>query len=189
MTDFKKNVALRLCVTATFSALLVAGKQALAILPNVEIVTLLIALCAFVWGVGYALPAVFVFIAVDVAIYGVNTWVISYVIHWNAVALAFWLLAKVKPKNKALTVFSATVLAVFLTACFGVLTSAVDTVVGFTGKGFFTDFSEFAKRFAAMYVAGISFFVTHVVCNAVLFSVAFLPLWEVNAKAKLRMFG
>lgn len=182
-----KRAALKLCVTAMFSALLVGGKQALAILPNVEVVTLLVAVCAFVWGLSVAMPAVFVFIAVDVAIWGINTWIISYVIHWNVVALCFWLLSKILKRKLSTAVF-ATVTAVLLTVAFGVLTSAVDTVIGFTGSGFFTDFSQFFTRFAAVYVAGISFYVTHVVCNAALFATAFLPLVLLNKKAKTKMF-
>ena len=78
-----KNIALKLCVTAMFAAVLVAGKEALAFLPNIEVVTIFIALCAYVWGLSVAIPAVLVFIAVDMAIWGINTWVISYLIHWN----------------------------------------------------------------------------------------------------------
>lgn len=184
-----RNVTLKLCITAMFSAMIVGGKQALAAIPNVEIVTLLIALCGYVWGLSVAIPAVLVFIAVDTAIWGVNTWVISYLIHWNVVAIAFWLLSKVKTKNNRLVTILATVLAVALTLCFGVLTSAVDTLIGFTGKGFFVDFSQFFKRFGTMYLAGISFFVTHIVSNALLFAVSFVPLTKLNRKLQVRLFS
>lgn len=175
-------------ITAMFSALLVGGKQALVAIPNVEVVTILIALCAYVWGPGVCLPAVFVFIACDVAIYGVQTWVISYVIHWNVVAIAFWLLSKIKT-GKVLTAVLATATATILTATFGVLTSFVDVCIGYVGgEGFFFDWHNVAQRFVAMYVAGIAFYVTHVVCNFSLFTVAFLPLQKINQKAKLRLF-
>lgn len=182
-----KNVALRLCVTAMFSALLVGGKAALAVIPNVEVVTIVIAVCAYVWGLSVAMPAVFVFIAVDAAIWGVNTWVVSYVIHWNAVALGFWLYSKFRPNNKILTAVFATLLAIVVTALFGVLTSAVDTLIGFTGVGFFVDFENFFPRFAVMYVAGVPFFATQIACNAALFAVAFFPLVVVNTRAKARL--
>lgn len=183
-----KNHTMYIVITAMFSALLVGGKQALAVIPNVEVVTILIALCSYVWGLGVCLPAVFVFIACDVAIYGVNTWVISYLIHWNVVAVAFWLLSKIKT-GKVLTVVLATALAVVLTSCFGVLTSFVDVCIGYVnGEGFFFDWQNVGKRFVAMYVAGIAFYVTHVVCNFSLFAVAFLPLQKINQKAKIRLF-
>lgn len=187
MNQSTKNKALYLATTAMFSALLVGGKQALAVVPNVEVVTLFVALCAFVWGARVALPAVFVFIACDVAIWGVNTWVISYVLHWNAVALVFWLVGKIK-LGKVATVVVVTIFAVALTALFGVTTSIVDTLVGYTGKGFFVVTEDFWQRFCVVYLAGTSFYLTHIACNALLFALAFLPLKNVNERAKMQ-FG
>ena len=183
-----KNITLRVCVTALFAALLVGGKEALAVLPNVEVVTLFVAVCATVWGLAVVLPAVFVFIAVDVAIWGFNTWVISYLVHWNVVAVVFWALSLWRLRNKYFKAVFATILALIVTVCFGVLTTAVDTTIGFTGQGFFTDFSDFGRRFAALYLAGVPFFVTHVVANTLLFAVAYLPLVILNEKVKLRLF-
>lgn len=183
-----KNNAALIAVSAMFAAILVGGKEALAVLPNIEVVTLIIAVCAYVWGLAVVLPAVNVFIAVDMAIWGVNTWVISYLIHWNIVAVCFWLLGKVKFNRKVVTIVFATALAVVLSALFGVTTSAVDTLVGFTGKGFFVDFDNVFQRFAVMYVAGVSFYVTQIVGNFALFAVAFGPLVAVNRKAQLRLF-
>ena len=186
----KYNAAL-IAVSALFAALIVGGKEALAVLPNIEVVTLLIALCAYVWGPVVVFPAVNVFIAVDMAIWGVNTWIISYFIHWNTVALVFWLLGKAQlvtgKRHKAVEITTVTVVAAVLTTLFGVVTSAVDTLVGYTGKGFFVDFDNFFHRFAVMYVAGGGFFVTQIVCNTVLFATAFIPLVAINRKAKLRL--
>lgn len=182
-----KNITLRVCITALFAALLVGGKEALAALPNVEVVTLFIAVCAYVFGLAVAMPAVFVFIAVDVAIWGFNTWVISYIVHWNVVALVFWAFSLWRLQNVRLKAAFAAVLACVLTVLFGILTTAVDTTIGFTGKGFFTDFSEFSRRFAALYVTGAPFFVTHVLSNTLIVAVAFVPLVMLNAKIKVRL--
>ena len=187
MKQSTKYSAALIAVSAMFAALLVGGKEALAVLPNIEVVTLLVALCAYVWGPVVVFPAVNVFIAVDMAIWGVNTWIISYFIHWNSMALGFWLLGKAKFRHKAVEVVCVTSLAAVFTVVFGVLTSAVDTVVGYTGKGFFVDFDNVLYRFAVLYVNGVSFYVTQIVCNLVLFAVAFLPLVAVNRKAKLKL--
>ena len=188
MKRFPKYNAALLAVSAMFAALLVGGKEALAALPNIEIVTLLIALCAYVWGPIVVFPAVNVFIAVDMAIWGVNTWIISYFVHWNLVAVSFWLLGKAHFRHKAVEVVCVTVLAVVFSALFGVLTSAVDTVVGFVnGKGFFVDFDNVFVRFVLVYGRGVAFYVTQIVCNLVLFATAFLPLEAVNRKAKLKL--
>ena len=172
-----------------FAALLVGGKEALAALPNIEVVTVLTAVCAYTWGLAVILPAVNVFIAVDAAIWGINTWIISYFIYWNLVALCFWVLSKAHFCKKVIEIACATALATVLTAFFGVLTTAVDTLVGFTGRGFFFDFENVLKRFAALYATGVPFFVTHIVCNFALFAVAFLPLIALNRKAKLRILA
>ena len=170
-----------------YAALLVGGKEALAALPNIEVVTIFTAICAYSWGLAVVLPAVNVFIAVDMAIWGVNTWIISYFIHWNFVALCFWALGKVTFRYKWQKVVFSTIFAVVLTALFGVLTTAVDTVVGYTGKGFFVDFDNVMQRFCALYATGVPFFVTHIICNFVLFATAFLPLERLNDKARLRI--
>ena len=186
---YRRNHALYIAVTAMFSALLVGGKYALSMLPNVEVVTIIIALCAYVWGLKVALPAVFVFISLDVAFFGLNTWVISYLVHWNLLAVAFWGISKIK-LNNVMQVVTATILAVVATALFGVLTSAVDTCIGFVqGGGFFFDFDNFGKRFVAMYIAGVSFYITQILCNLALFSIVFLPLVKLNQRAKLKLFG
>ena len=181
-----KYSAALIAVSAMYAALLVGGKEALAALPNIEVVTILIAVCAYVWGPAVVFPAVNVFIAVDIAIWGVNTWIISYFIHWNFVALIFWLMSKLPFRRNvfrvALAVFAATV----LTVCFGVLTSFVDVMVGYAG-GFWVNFENVFGRFAVMYAAGVWFFVTQTVCNVLLFAVAFLPLVKLNQKALLRL--
>lgn len=185
----KKRSAALVAVSAMYAALLVGGKEALAALPNIEVVTLLIAVCAYSWGLAIALPAVNVFIAVDMAIWGVNTWIISYLIHWNVLAVCFWVLSRARFGKKAVEITCATALATALTALFGVLTTAVDTLVGFTGRGFFFDFENVFKRFAALYATGVPFFVTHLLCNFALFAAAFLPLERLNRKAKLRILS
>ena len=189
MKRSSKRSAALIAVSAMYAALLVGGKEALAALPNVEVVTLLIAVCAYSWGLAVVLPAVNVFIAVDMAIWGVNTWIISYFIHWNVLAICFWVLSRARFGKKAVEITCATALATALTVLFGVLTTAVDTLVGFTGRGFFFDFENVFKRFAALYVAGVPFFVTHVVCNFALFAAAFLPLERLNNRAKLRILA
>ena len=184
----KKSAAL-IAISAMYAALLVGGKEALAALPNIEVVTIFTAVGAYCWGLAVILPAVNVFIAVDMAFWGINTWIISYLIHWNAVALSFWALSKARFKHKGIQVLCVTALATVQTVLFGVLTSAVDTLVGFTGRGFFFDFENVLKRFAVLYVNGVPFFVTHILCNFALFATAFLPLARLNDKAKLRILA
>ena len=190
MKSKAKHSTALICISAMYAGLLVGGKAALSAIPNVEIVTLLIALCAYCWGLGVALPAVGAFIVVETIFYGFNTWVISYIIHWNAVAIAFWLVSLVKTKNNVVKAVFATVLAVVVTALFGVVTSLVDTLIGFVPKkGFFVVWDNFFVRFGAIYARGVAFYVTQIVCNVALFSAAFVPLNKVNQKAKVRLLA
>lgn len=158
---------------AVMAATLSGGKMVMSVLPNIEPVTLLIALYASVFGFAFVLPATAVFIVLDVLIYGVNTWVVSYFIYWPLVALTFALVNK-KPKG----VWPNVTTAVLLTLFFGVLTSLVD--VGL----FMGTFDNFWYRFGIMYARGLPFFAMHVVSNFALFLLCYKPLCKALAKAK-----
>ena len=158
---------------AVMAATLSGGKLAMSMLPNIEPVTILIALYATVFGFAFVLPATIVFIVLDALIYGVNTWVVSYFIYWPLVAFTFALVNK-KPKG----VWANVLTAVLLTLFFGVLTSLVD--VGL----FMGSFDQFWYRFGIMYVRGIPFFVTHVVSNFALFLLCYKPLCKALTKTK-----
>ena len=138
------------------------AKLALAALPNIEIVTLLLALYGYVFG-WYGVMAAFVFVSIEPLIYGFGTWIVSYYIHWPIVALVFMLLGKLKIKNR--WIISA--VAVILTVGFGVLTSLIDVGL-LTGN-----FDRFFYRFGALYTSGILFYALQIGCNAVLFPLTF----------------
>lgn len=158
---------------ALMSATLSAGKLAMSVLPNIEPVTLLIALYATVFGFAYVLPATAVFVLLDMFIYGVNTWVISYFIYWPLVAFVFAFVNH-KPKNRWINCL----VAVLLTLFFGVLTSLVD--VGL----FMGAFDNFWYRFGIMYARGILFFALHVASNFALFLLCYTPLCKALCKVK-----
>ena len=164
-----KGIATIALMTATLSG----GKLVMSMLPNIEPVTILIALYATVFGFAYVLPATFVFVTIDMMIYGLNTWVISYIIYWPLVAFVF-ALVNVKPKGRWVNC----IVAVLLTLFFGVLTSLVD--VGL----FMGSFDNFWYRFGIMYARGILFFALHVVSNFALFLLCYTPLCKALTKAK-----
>ena len=164
-----KGIATIALMTATLSG----GKLVMSMLPNIEPVTILIALYATVFGFAYVLPATFVFVTIDVMIYGLNTWVISYIIYWPLVAFVFALVNH-KPKGRWVNC----IVAVLLTLFFGVLTSLVD--VGL----FMGSFDNFWYRFGIMYARGILFFALHVVSNFALFLLCYTPLCKALTKAK-----
>lgn len=171
------QTAKKITVIALMSATLTACKTATAFIPNVEPVSILLALYAYVFGIWYALPCAIVFVTAETLIWGVNTWVISYYIYWPLFAIVFSFLGRRNAK-----LWQAAFAAVILTLFFGVLTSLIDVGL-FMGM-----FDDFWARFAIMYVRGIAFFAIHVISNCMIFAAAFNPLKSVLAKLKQNMF-
>lgn len=172
----KGNAARYAALVGIMAATVECGKLALAVLPNIEIVTILLALYGYVFGAA-GVAAAFVFVCIEPLIWGFGTWMISYFIHWPLVALVFFLLGRMKLKNR----FALAGIAVLLTVTFGVLTSLVDIGL-FTGN-----FDRFWYRFAIYYVRGIPFYITQIVCNAVLFTLAFPLLSRKLDEIKIRI--
>lgn len=162
-----------LALIGLMAAMLECGKLVLAALPNIEVVTLLCALFGYVFG-GAGIVATIVFIAIEPIIYGFGTWMISYCLYWPLVATLFMLLGRAKVRNRVIL----TGIAVLLTVWFGILTSLVDT-------GLFSGYLDnFFYRFSIIYLRGTSFYITQIICNAVLFPLLFRPLSETLKKLK-----
>ena len=157
-----KSPARRVALVGLMSATIECGKLVLAVLPNVEVVTLLTALYGYVFGFLGVIAAI-VFVCIEPLIYGFSTWVVSYFLYWPFVAIIFMMLGKIKLRNR----FVLTAAAVLLTAWFGVLTSLVE--IGLL-SGFFDNFFE---RFAIYYTRGIPFYITQIATNAVIFPLLF----------------
>ena len=168
-------------LTALAAALLSAGKQALAAIPNIEVVTLFIMLYAACLKPYISFIATAIFIVIECFIWGINTWVFAYLIHWNLLALFAFLLVRVfKVRNR----FIYLVFTIVMTALFGVLTSLIDALVGWakTGLSFFT-------LFTAIYVRGIYFYIVHVVGNAAINLVLFAPMRTLLDKLMIKYYG
>ena len=159
------------------AATLEAVKLALSALPNIELVSLLVALYGYVFGPCGVLAAV-IFVGAEILIWGVNTWVISYLIYWPLLAILFWLLGKKGVSNR----FTLTGIIIAMTAFFGVLTSLIDI-------GLFTGYwNNFWGRFTIYYMRGIWFYVTHVVSNTIIFITLFKPLATLFQRLKRQFY-
>ncbi|MFA5449476.1 MAG: hypothetical protein WC292_03455 [Clostridia bacterium] len=166
-----------LVLIGMLAATITGGKLAIPI-PNVEIVTLLIMLYTAVFGLRIALPVVIVFVSVEMLIFGINTWVISYYIYWCLLSIVTFLLGR---KGKILIY---PIIAVVMSAFFGALTSFVDTLfaAGLASYGFF-------KVFTLVYLRGVNFYLTHIISNAVIVLFAFAPLKKLLTRLKISYFG
>ena len=155
------------------AATLECGKLVLSALPNIEVVTVLCALYGYVFGI-YGVIAALVFVFIEPFIWGIGSWIISYIIYWPLVALVFMLLSRRKVKNR----FLLTGVAVGLTVLFGILSSVIDAA-------FYLGINEYYfKNVIIYYLRGIPFYLAQIATNAVIFPTLFLFLAEKLEKIK-----
>lgn len=159
------------------AAILECAKLALAALPNIEAVSLLIALFSYVFG-WTGLLASIVFVCIEPLVWGMGTWFVSYLIYWPALSLVFLFLGKARMKNRYLHSLVITL----LTFLFGILTSFVDVGL-FSGS-----FENIFYRFGIYYLRGVGFYIVHIVSNALVFLLVFSPLSSFLLKIRKRYF-
>ena len=152
------------------------GKLALSALPNIEVVTLLLALYSYVFG-WMGIAAAVVFVAIEPLIYGFGSWVLGYFIYWPLLSLLFFALGRVKVRNR----FVVTALGVLMTFIFGILTSLIDVGL-FSGY-----FDNFLYRLGIYYLRGIPFYLLQIGCNFALFLTVFPFLSDKLLKLKSKM--
>ena len=174
-----RTVAKKIALTAVLAALIIGGKWALVALPNIEIVTILIATFAFVFGFFVSLTATVIFVLEETLVWGFHTWAISYFIYWPLVAIIFSTLGLVIKKP---SIWIFTVVAVSLTIFFGFLTSLIQVGL-FSGR-----FERFWVRFWLVYSSGFLFYGLHVACNLALFIGVSKPLVLLLKKLKQNFF-
>ncbi len=172
----KKNPAKNLALVGIMAAVIECGKLAFAFIPNVEVVSLFIALFSYVFGISGVLAAI-VFVCVEPIIWGFGTWLPSYFIYWPLLGCVFFLLGKVKIKNRAIISLTAAL----LTFLFGILTALID--VGLL-SGFF---DNFLYRFGVYYARGAVFYIVHIVSNSLIFTFLFPLLKKRLVKIKHTM--
>ncbi len=172
-----KNAAKSAALIGVMAATVECSKLALAAIPNVEVVSLLIALYSYTFGT-IGITASLVFVLIEPLVWGFGSWFISYLIYWPALAAVFALLGRVRVKNR----FLLTLTAVAMTFLFGVLTSLVDIGL-FSGY-----FDNFAYRFFVYYARGVWFYAAQIITNAILFPTLFFPLSRLLLKIKGKLF-
>ena len=152
-----------LTALAVFAALMIALQVALAQLPNIELVSLLIILATVFMG-PKALMAVFAFVLAEGLIYGFHIWWINYLYVWPLLVLVVWGLRKWShPLLWA-------VVAGFFGLFFGTLCSIPYFITGGLGAGI------------AYIIQGIPFDLIHCISNVAIVSILFAPLQKVLTK-------
>lgn len=158
----KENPAKSAALVGIMAATIECAKLVLAAVPNVEGVSFLIALYSFVFG-WHGVVAALIFVCIEPLIWGFGSWVITYFLYWPFFGVVFLLLGRRGIKNRFLLCGIATL----MTFWFGVLSSLVDIGL-FSGY-----FDRFFYRFGIYYARGATFYITQIICNAVLFLCVF----------------
>ena len=172
------NAAKTAALVGIMAATIECAKLAMASIPNVEVITLLIAVYSYVFGFVGVLASL-VFVMIEPLVWGFGTWIVSYLIYWPLVGTVFLTLGKTKVKNR----IAPTLFALLLTAFFGILTTLVDIGL-FSGY-----FDNFAYRFIVYYSRGITFYLAQLITNLILFPLLFKPLCALLMKIKKRTLG
>lgn len=138
-------------------------KNALAFLPNVELVTLLFIIytLTFGWKVLLVVPA---FILLEGCIYGFGLWWVMYLYVWPLLVLLTWLFRREE------SVWFWCVLSGAFGLCFGALCAIPCYIGGGIAAGF------------SWWVAGIPYDILHCISNFVLCMVLFKPMRKVLKK-------
>lgn len=91
----RKNKLAELLVLTLFGVLLSTAKFLLSTLPNIELVSLLLAVYTYKFRLKALIPA-YIFVGIDIMIYGINIWNVMYLYVWAIVVFACLPLKKVR---------------------------------------------------------------------------------------------
>ena len=171
-TKYAQNATVYIVRIAIMAAMLTAFKFALSFIPNVEIVTLMICVYGSAMGIAYALPATLIFCTVEMAIYGVGSWVLLYYVYWTLLAVVSSFLLKGKRTPLAV------VIGIFGSIIFGVLSACCDTLFCVASLAP----ARLGDYFVAYYIRGLYFDIVHIISNAVILSVLYAPLVAVTKR-------
>lgn len=156
--DKKKGLTLgEITLFAVLGAMTFAAKMAMALLPNIEPVSLMVMVFVAVFGRKGLYP-VYVYVMMEVLWFGLGTWNINYLYIWTILAVAAMLMRG--SRNR----LSWAILSGAFGLLFGALCAPVDVVIG--GLGFAV----------TKWASGILFDVTHCAGNFVIALLLFEPL-------------
>lgn len=139
------------------------AKVAMAGLPNIEPVSLMVMVFAVVLGKKSLYP-IFVYVLMEILLYGLGTWNIMYLYIWPVLALIAWLLRKQSHRLVWALINGGFGLL------FGALCAPVDIFIGGFGYA------------AAKWVSGIPFDLMHCAGNFVIALLLFVPLRQLITK-------
>lgn len=162
----KKIDLKQLMVLTMLGVLLPISKFALQYLPNVELVSLLLMVYTYRFGIKTLLPT-YIFVGIEIMLYGINIWNIMYLYVWAILVFASLPLKKVRKG----WVFA------FLSGMFGLLFGTLCSI---------PYFFAFGPSYAISWIiSGLSYDLIHGVANFIVAFILYIPLTNAMDRIKL----
>ena len=167
-TDWKLTVR-EIALFGVLGGLTFAAKLVMSGLPNIEPVSLMVMLFAVTFGKKCVYP-IYVYVAMEILVYGINIWNVYYLYVWLVLAVAAYLMrGSREPLHWAV-----------LSAAFGLLFGALCGITdAFVLGGI--------APAVAKWVSGIMFDVVHCVANFIIALLLFKPLRELMERLYKRI--
>lgn len=153
----RRQRTLGMLILSQLGVLMFVLKMAMAGLPNIEPVSLLVMVYAATLG-PWALAPIYIYVFLEWAIWGLNTWSICYLYVWAVLWLIAWLMRKMESK------LGWAVLGAAFGLFFGVLCAVVYIPIGGVSYAL------------TWWVSGVPFDALHCAGNFVMTLVLFAPL-------------
>lgn len=155
-----RMTSLKITILALYTGLVFAMQLALSFLPNIEVVTFLLAMAALIFTWYYAVAIAIIFTFLEVMIAGSGVWAITYFVVWPALCIIVASLKKVI--NKHWWVF------VIINAFFGFAFGSFDTGIDCLFYG--------TKTAMAYWMAGWVFDAVHGISNFIVAFILYKPI-------------
>lgn len=149
----------RIVLVAFLSALLVVAKEVLSIIPNVEVVTLLLLVYTRLLGYKKTLYITIIFTTIQAIIYPPHFWIITYYLVWPILVIVGAGLFKINATTGVLAIFAA---------LFGLAFGAFDSLILSFVYGFHT--------FVPIWLRGLPWDLVHGFSNYLTVLLLFEPL-------------
>lgn len=149
-----------MCLLAVMGTLMLGAQVAMAALPNIEPVTLLLMCCTLVYGARALYPC-YIFVALEGLVYGFGVWFIGYLYVWALLVL----LTLALRRSASYIILSAA--AALFGLCFGALYALSYLIIGGWEMAF------------SWWLAGLPYDLIHCASNAVICGVLLKPLTKV----------
>ncbi len=165
-----------------YSALIIAFKEMMNLLPNIEPVTVMLIALTCVFGVKALLPA-YVFSLIQIVVHGFYLWNFMYLYVWAVLVLICLCLLPlhkfIESKTGKLSSVLLTVLWTGVAAVFGIGFGTLCSIPYFIALG--------AEGAVAWIISGFTFDILHCFGNAVISATMFYPLYKILKAVKKKL--